>query len=110
MADIEKKELDSDLEKNSADVSAGTENKSDKKDKNQKSKSAKKAKKPSIGSRILAWMKSTKSELKKIVWASPKSVLTNSLMVIVTIVIVAVVIGLLDLALTEAIIGLGKLF
>lgn len=60
-------------------------------------KPEKKAKKgPSIWARIAAWFRSVKAEMKKIVWASPKSVFSNTWMVLVTVVLFAVAIGVLD--------------
>jgi len=94
MADIEKKDLEN-------ETAAAPEKKADKKDK--------KDKKPSVFSRIGAWFRSCKSEMKKVVWASPKSVAHNSLMVIVTIAVVAVAIALLDYVFSQGIIGLNKI-
>ena len=59
-------------------------------------KKSKKAKGPSIWARIAAWFRSVKAEMKKIVWASPKSVLSNTWMVLAAVVIFAVAIGLVD--------------
>lgn len=56
----------------------------------------KKAKGPSIWARIAAWFRSVKAEMKKIVWASPKSVFSNTWMVLAAVVIFAVAIGLVD--------------
>ena len=56
-----------------------------------------------------AW-RAFKSELKKIVWPSWKQVLKNTLVVLVVVVICAIIIGVLDYAFSQGIIGLTKLF
>ena len=66
-------------------------------------------KKPSVPRRIAAWFRSCKSEMKKVVWSSPKSVLKNSLMVIGVIVVVALITALLDYVFTQGIIGLNEI-
>jgi len=68
-----------------------------------------KAKKPSIFSRIAAWFRSCKSEMKKVVWASWSSVRNNSLMVLICIIIVSAVIGLVDYLFSQGFTILGKL-
>ena len=68
-----------------------------------------KAKKPNIFSRFAAWLKSCKSEMKKIVWASWSSVRTNTIMVLICIVVVSAVIGLIDYLFSQGFIVLGKL-
>lgn len=105
MADIEKnvrteegtdaKELP---EKKSADKKA---DKADKK--------AKKSDKPALRTRMGAWFKAFKSEFGKIVWTSPRAVLMNTAMVIVTVAIVAAVIGLLDYVFSTTIVGLSRI-
>lgn len=72
MADIEKKDI------GNTDAAAPAEKAEAKAKKPAKEK---KSDKPSVPSRIAAWFRSCKSEMKKIVWASPKSVLSNSIMV-----------------------------
>lgn len=80
---------------------------------NNKDKSAKAAKpkkdKPSLGARIGAWFRSYKSEVKKIVWTSPKTVWSNSIMTIVAIVVTAVIVGLLDYIFNSGVDGLSRL-
>ena len=49
------------------------------------------------------------AEMKKIVWASPKSVVKNSIMVIVTIAVVALVVALLDFVFAQGITGLNEI-
>ena len=70
-------------------------------------KKAKKAKGPSIWARIAAWFRSVKAEMKKIVWASPKSVFSNTWMVLVAVVLFAVAIGLIDVIFSKFIYILG---
>lgn len=68
-----------------------------------------KEKKPSIWKRLGTWIKSLRSEAKKISWASFKSVRYNSIVVIVCVVICSIVIGLLDYGFSAAIVGLSRL-
>lgn len=96
MADIEKKELN-------------TEKVDEKKNADKKLKS-KKEDKPSLLSRIGTWYKGFKAEFNKIVWTAPKTVVTNSLVVIAVCIVVAAVIGVLDVAFNYAIAGLGQIF
>lgn len=81
------------------------ETKSEKPAKSPKAKS----KKPSLGSRIAAWFRSVKAEMKKIVWASFKSVRSNTLMVAVVVIIFAAAIGIVDLIFSKFIYILGIL-
>ena len=66
--------------------------------------------KPSVWSRIGKWFKSLKSEFKKISWASWKSVRSNSIIVIVCVIIFSAVLAILDLGFSEAIRGLARIF
>lgn len=70
----------------------------------------KKEKKPSFISRAAAWLKTVRSECKKVTWANWASVKQNSIVVIITSVIFAVVLGVLDFAFGQAISGLSNLF
>ena len=70
----------------------------------------KKEKKPGFGSKIKAFCKSLMGEFRKIVWASHRSTLKNSLIVLVGAVAIAVVIGLLDWGFTAGFTFLGKVF
>ena len=56
-----------------------------------------------------AW-RGFKSEVKKIVWPSWKQVLKNTLIVLAVVIICAVIIGALDIAFSEGIGALAKLF
>ena len=69
----------------------------------------KKAKGPSVWARMAAWFRSVKAEMKKIVWESPKAVMTNTIMVLVAIVVFAAVIGVLDVIFSKFIYILGIL-
>ena len=73
-------------------------------------KAEKKAnKKPSVWKRMAAWFRSVKAELKKIVWASPKSVRSNTIMVLIVLVLFAVVVGCADLLFSKFFTTLGQL-
>ncbi len=65
--------------------------------------------KPSFFNRIGLWFKSLRSECKKISWASLKSVQSNSVIVIVSVVVISIVLGLLDYCFSNAIVGLSRL-
>ena len=64
----------------------------------------------SFFSRIFAWLRSVKSELKKIVWTSPKTLRNNFIMVIVVMVVLAIVTGAVDLLFSKFIQILAYLF
>ena len=66
--------------------------------------------KPSAWKRLCTWFKSLKSECKKISWASWKSVRSNSIIVIVCVIIFSAVLAILDLAFNGAISGLARIF
>ena len=70
-------------------------------------KKAKKSDKPALRTRMGAWFKAFKSG--KIVWTSPRAVLMNTAMVLVTVAIVAAVIGLLDYVFSTTIVGLSRI-
>ena len=74
-----------------------------------KKEAPKKTKKPSIFSRFASWLKSCKSEMKKVVWASPSAVRSNTIMVLVCIVVISAVIGLVDYLFSQGFTILGKL-
>lgn len=69
-----------------------------------------KSDKPSTWNRTKAWFKSVKSECKKINWASWKSVRSNSIVVIVCVVIFSAALAILDYCFSGAIVGLSRLF
>ena len=66
-----------------------------------------KVKKPS---RILAWFRTTKAEMKKIVWTPRKTVVKNTILTLVCMVLLGAIIGILDFVFTQAIDGLGMIF
>jgi len=68
---------------------------------------ATKADKPSMWKRITGWFRSVKSECKKVTWAGWKSVRSNSIIVIICVLIISIVIGILDVAFSGAISGLN---
>lgn len=107
MADIEKK----DIAGTEAETAAPAEKAeaTAKAEKPAKHAKANKSDKPSVPSRIAAWFRSCKSEMKKVVWASPKTVLHNSVMVIITIAVVAAAIALLDYVFSAGIVGLNRI-
>lgn len=55
-------------------------------------------KKNSIFSGIARWMRELKSEIKKVVWPTPKQVIKNTLIVIATVLVVGVFVWTIDLA------------
>lgn len=68
-----------------------------------------KSKTPPLFSRIAAWFRSCKAEMKKITWSSWSSVKTNTIMVLVSIIVISVVIGLVDLLFSRGIVILSIL-
>lgn len=59
--------------------------------------------KPSLFSKIAAWFRSCKAEMKKIVWSSWSSVWSNTVMVLVCIIVVSAVIGIIDFLFNQSI-------
>ena len=74
-------------------------------DKAKKDKKADKKAKPSLFARVGKWLKDMKSELKKVVWPSKEDTKTNTIVVLVTVAIAAVVMIALD-AIFGGILGL----
>ena len=61
--------------------------------------------------RIAKWFREMRAELKKVVWPTPKQILNNTWIVIVTVLVVGLVVSLFGLASTSGIsflIGLTK--
>ena len=118
MSDIEKKAAEEEnIETEAAEVTAvkeessdtaATAKKADAKKADAKVKTKKKDK-PSLFSRIKAWFKAFKAEFKKIVWTAPRTVLKNSIVVIICVAIVAAVIVVLDYVFSTSIVGLSRL-
>ncbi|MBE6718151.1 MAG: preprotein translocase subunit SecE [Ruminococcaceae bacterium] len=96
MADLENKETE--VAEAAEEKKVKTEKAVDKKAKNEKSKkAAPKKNKVGFGARIKKFFKDYKSELKKIVWLSPKTTVQYTGMVLGMMIVVSVFIGLLDL-------------
>ena len=70
----------------------------------------KKSDKPSLWSRIKSWMRSIKSEVKKISWSPWTDVRKNTLVVVVVIVVCAVALTIVDYVFAQGITALGNLF
>ena len=70
----------------------------------------KKDDKPSFFKRAIAWLKTVRAECKKVTWASWDSIKSNSIVVIITSIVFAVFLGILDYAFSSAILGLSRLF
>ncbi|MBQ7968898.1 MAG: preprotein translocase subunit SecE [Clostridia bacterium] len=85
MADLEKKEVEA------TEVAENTK-------KEKSKKAAPKKNKVSLGKRISKFFKDYKSELKKVVWLSPKTTAQYTGMILVVMVVVSAFIGVLDLA------------
>ena len=62
------------------------------------------------GKRLAKWFRAMKSELKKVVWPSGKQLLNNTLVVLVSVLIVGIIVCLFDLLAGFGIDLLGKLF
>lgn len=101
MADIEKNVTEEVTETKDAKPTEAKDKKA--------AKAAAKKDKVSFGKRIKKALKEFKAEFKKIVWSSKRSTFSNTALVIVIMVIVAVVIGLLDLAFSNLITWIGTL-
>ncbi len=53
-------------------------------------------KKPSVFKRIAKWFREMRSELKKVVWPTPKQLLNNTIVALVVMVVAAIVIWAFD--------------
>ena len=107
MADLEKKETEAVEAAEEVKETAKTVDAKDKKDKSKKA--APKKNKIGLGQRIKKFFKDYKSELKKIVWLSPKTTFQYTAMVLVVMVIVSAFIGVLDLAFSKLLLFVGGL-
>lgn len=65
--------------------------------------------KVSLGQKIGKFLRDYKSELKKVVWATPQQTLNNTILVAVATIVVSVCIGVLDFAFSTGLTALGKL-
>lgn len=70
----------------------------------------KKSDKPSLWSRICAYARSIKSEVKKISWSPWSEVSKNTLVVVVVILACTVALAIVDYVFLQGITALGKLF
>lgn len=70
---------------------------------------AKKKEKGKLGDKIKKFLREYKSELKKIVWYSPKQTAKSTVLVVVTIVIAAACIGALDFVFSNLLTLLGRI-
>ena len=61
----------------------------------------------SFFSHAFAWLRSVKSELKKIVWTSPKALRSNTIMVLVALIATAAATGVVDYVFSKFIMILG---
>ena len=59
-------------------------------------KKAKKDEKPGAFQRIARWFREMKSELKKVVWPTPKQTINNTVIVIVCVIVVGIFIWIFD--------------
>ena len=73
-------------------------------------KKAKKDDKPGFFQRVARWFREMKSELKKVVWPTPKQTVNNTAVVIVCVIIVGIFIWLFDWLAGEIISALLDLF
>ena len=60
--------------------------------------------------KVRKFLRETKSELKKVVWSTPKQVLKNALIVVACVLVVGVFIWVFDFAAQSVITGLINLF
>ncbi len=111
MADLENKDTQAAVEVAEEEVKTEkAESKKSDKDKKAKAKKATpKKNKVKLGQRIKKFFKDYKSELKKVVWCTPKMTVQYTLVVIAFMVVVGGFIGILDLAFGEVLKLLGKL-
>lgn len=70
----------------------------------------KKSDKPSLWSRIAAYARSIKSEIKKISWSPWTDVRKNTFVVVVVIAVCAVALAIVDYVLAQGITLLGNIF
>ena len=75
-----------------------------------KPKAEKKDTKPGFFQRAARWFREMKSELKKVVWPTPKQAINNTLIVIVCVIVVGIFIWVFDALAGEIIRALLRLF
>ena len=76
----------------------------------QKDKKDDKKSKPGIFQRIGRWFREMKSELKKVVWPTPKQTVNNTVIVIVCVIVVGIFIWIFDALASGIIAALIDLF
>ncbi|MBR2454140.1 MAG: preprotein translocase subunit SecE [Clostridia bacterium] len=69
-----------------------------------------KSNKPTFGQRISKFFRDYGSELKKVTWSPWKDVKTNTLVVLASIAVIGVIIFVLDIAFSEVISLIGKIY
>ena len=70
----------------------------------------KKSDKPSLFSRIAAFFRSIKSEIKKISWSPADDVRKNTVVVLVVLIVCAIALAVVDFVFLQGITALGNLF
>ena len=70
----------------------------------------KKSDKPSLFSRIAAFFRSIKSEVKKISWSPASDVRKNTIVVLIVLVVCVAALFVVDYVFHEGIVALGKIF
>ena len=73
-------------------------------------KKAKKDEKPGFFQRVARWFREMKSELKKVVWPTPKQTVNNTVIVIVCVIVVGIFIWVFDALASSIIAALIDLF
>ena len=73
-------------------------------------KKSKKDEKPGLFQRIARWFREMKSELKKVVWPTPKQTVNNTVIVIICVIVVGICIWVFDALAGEIIRALLHLF
>ena len=69
----------------------------------------KKSNKPSLGSRISKGFREFKAEFKKIVWCNRRDTFNSTVLVVVSVIVVAAVVSGLDIGFSNAVNALGKI-
>ena len=73
-------------------------------------KADKKDAKPGFFQRIARWFREMKSELKKVVWPTPKQTVNNTVIVIICVIVVGICIWVFDWLAGESVRALLRLF
>ena len=108
MADLEKNEAEA-VEEVAEEVKETAKSVDSKKKDEKSKKAAPKKNKISLGQKIKKFFKDYKSELKKIVWLSPKTTAQYTGLVLVVMVIVSAFIGVLDFVFSKLLFFIGGL-